>query len=196
MKKKFVLKNKKGFTLVELLVATALFVIIMVTAISSLLSANNASKRSQALRASMDNLNFALENITRNMKLGSSYQCMSGGNPVSGNNCPITSPGDGVQFVVNDPSNDTQTTYAYSIATNGTYNYIAKCTKVGSGSSSCGQITSPELSITKFQVAISGASSSDGQPEGFITIEGQSKYGNQTVPFKVQTLVTQRQLES
>ncbi len=69
------IKNQNGFTLLEAMVSIAIFSIIMVIGVSALLSVNSANKKSKNLRTVMDNLNFAMEDIARNFKLGSSYHC-------------------------------------------------------------------------------------------------------------------------
>ncbi|MEN9582649.1 MAG: hypothetical protein RL641_603 [Candidatus Parcubacteria bacterium] len=65
----------KGFTLLEAMVAIAVFTIVMVIGISALLNVNNTNKKSQNLRAIIDSLNFAMEDMSRNFKLGSYYHC-------------------------------------------------------------------------------------------------------------------------
>ena len=69
-------KNQKsGFTLVELMVSVSVFVIIMVISLGSILSIFDANKKSQTLRTVMDNLNFSLEAMTRNIRFGTNYHC-------------------------------------------------------------------------------------------------------------------------
>lgn len=72
-------KNKKGlnkgFSLVEMLVAIAVFMSIMTIAISSLISIISANKKSQAIKSTVDNVTFALENISRDMRTGTDYHC-------------------------------------------------------------------------------------------------------------------------
>jgi prepilin-type N-terminal cleavage/methylation domain-containing protein len=76
--KKPQLKNRQsGFTLIEAMVAIAIFTIVMVIGISALLSVNNTNKKSQNLRAIIDNLNYVMEDMSRNFKLGSYYHCYS-----------------------------------------------------------------------------------------------------------------------
>ncbi len=74
MKVKRTQKNE-GFTLIELMIATALFVIIAVIALSAILSSNVAYKKTDDMRAITDNLTFALEDMSRNLKVGYNYSC-------------------------------------------------------------------------------------------------------------------------
>jgi len=74
--------NQSGFTLIEAMVAIAVFTIVMVIGISALLNVNNTNKKSQSLRTVIDTINFAMEDMSRNFKLGSQYHCVSGSDPL------------------------------------------------------------------------------------------------------------------
>ncbi|MEI6296366.1 MAG: type II secretion system protein [bacterium] len=72
-------KNKKintGFTLIEMMVSISIFSIVMVVVIGALLLLSDANKKAQAVRAVVDNLNFAIEDITRNLRTGKDYSCV------------------------------------------------------------------------------------------------------------------------
>lgn len=71
-------KINKGFTLIEIMVAVSIFISVMMIVIGALLMLNNANRKAQALRVVVDNLNFALEDMTRNIMTGSEYKCWSG----------------------------------------------------------------------------------------------------------------------
>src|SRR5581483_4314819 len=66
---KLKVKNKKlkvrGFTLIELMVASTIFIIVMVIAISSVLNIINVNRKAQSLNSIMTNLSFALESMVR-----------------------------------------------------------------------------------------------------------------------------------
>jgi prepilin-type N-terminal cleavage/methylation domain-containing protein len=64
-----------GFTLVELMVAVSIFTIVMVISMGSIMSVIDANKKSQTLRAVMDNLNFSMESMTRDIRFGENYHC-------------------------------------------------------------------------------------------------------------------------
>lgn len=71
------IKNtKKGFSLVEMLVAIAIFMSIMVIAVSSLLSIIDANRKAQTIKSTIDSVTFAIEDISRNMRSGTDYMCM------------------------------------------------------------------------------------------------------------------------
>ena len=80
IKIKINIKNK-GFSLVEMLVAVAIFMSIMTVAVSSLISIINANNKAQSIKSTIDSVTFAIENISRDMRVGSGYKCLdSSGN--------------------------------------------------------------------------------------------------------------------
>src|SRR3989344_4477196 len=62
-----------GFTLVEMIVAVALFAIVMVVAVAALLSLTAANRKAQAIQSVMNNLNIAVDGMVRNLRMGSNY---------------------------------------------------------------------------------------------------------------------------
>ena len=69
------IKMNRGFTLVELMVSVSVFIIVMVISMGSILSVIDANRKSQSLRSVMDNLNFTIEAMTRNIRFGTNYHC-------------------------------------------------------------------------------------------------------------------------
>ena len=83
--------RKKGFTLIELMVAVSVFVVIMVISMGSVMSIFEANRKSQSLRAVMDNLNYSLEAMTRAIRFGTNYHCDATSvdiNNLTTNDCP------------------------------------------------------------------------------------------------------------
>lgn len=64
-----------GFTLVELIVSLALFIVVVFIVTSSFLTTVNASKHARSARAGIDALSIAMENMARNIRTGSDYYC-------------------------------------------------------------------------------------------------------------------------
>lgn len=63
----------KGFTLVEMLVAVATFMIVMLIATGSLASIIDGNNKAQSLKSAINNLNFALESMGKNIRVGTVY---------------------------------------------------------------------------------------------------------------------------
>ena len=70
---------KSAFSLVEMLVAIAVFMSIMTVALSALISIIDSNKKAQAIKTTVDNVTFALESISRDMRIGHNYQCLMKG---------------------------------------------------------------------------------------------------------------------
>src|SRR3989344_9620099 len=66
---------QKGFTLVEMIVALGFFTTIMLVVISVLTVVSGANEKARTTRVVIDNLNFAVENMARTLRVGSVYHC-------------------------------------------------------------------------------------------------------------------------
>lgn len=64
---------RKGFTLVEMLVAIAIFMIVVTTTLGAFLKMVDVNKKVQSVRNAMDNANLAMETMMRNIRLGYDY---------------------------------------------------------------------------------------------------------------------------
>ncbi len=63
-------QKNSGFTLIEMLVAVALFSIVLMIAMGSIITIVDVNRKSQSLTTVMNDLNFSLENMTRTIKTG------------------------------------------------------------------------------------------------------------------------------
>jgi type II secretory pathway pseudopilin PulG len=84
-------KIEEGFTLVEMLVSIAVFMTVMVIAVGSFISILNANKKSQAMKTVVDNITFAVDSISRSIKVGNNYKCDDNATKESielSNSCP------------------------------------------------------------------------------------------------------------
>lgn len=70
--------KQRGFTLLEMIVAVALFAVVMLVSVGALLSLVAASRKAQSLHLVVNNLNIALDAMVRSVRMGSSYHCGSG----------------------------------------------------------------------------------------------------------------------
>ncbi|HPS21214.1 MAG TPA: prepilin-type N-terminal cleavage/methylation domain-containing protein [Candidatus Paceibacterota bacterium] len=78
MKKENV-KKIRGFTIIEMMIAIAIFLVVVVFGMQSLLNANFVQKKSQSMRSLYDSLTFALDDMSKNIRVGSSYFCITEG---------------------------------------------------------------------------------------------------------------------
>jgi prepilin-type N-terminal cleavage/methylation domain-containing protein len=66
---------QRAFTLIELMVSVAIFTVIMVIALGALLSVSNADRKAETIKTVMNNLNFAVEEMSRSIRTGYYYDC-------------------------------------------------------------------------------------------------------------------------
>lgn len=137
------MKNKitDGFTLIELMVAIGLFASIMTIAATAYLVMIHVNQQAQAIATEIDNISFALESMTRNIRSGSAYGCGS----TAGNNCPY--PNGGNEFTFTDANGNSIT---YSLAS-GSIQEEKGTTLVN--------LTDPSVTISSLVFYVSGVNS-------------------------------------
>lgn len=67
--------KKRGFTLIETLVSLGIFSIVVVTATGVILSVITASKRNQSVNTVVNNLNYSIDSMIRDIDTGYRYRC-------------------------------------------------------------------------------------------------------------------------
>ena len=87
------LQVTRGFTLIEMIVSLAIFSIVAVVALGALTKIISANKKAQSLQSAMTNLNFTLESMSREMRVGSNFRCAVGGGASSIASFPISALG-------------------------------------------------------------------------------------------------------
>lgn len=196
MKNKQIRKNKtRGFTLIELMVSTSIFAIIMLASIGSLFTLLGASKNSRATHTALDNVNFALESMTRSIRMGKNYICISEGaylpttlegSLIPGRDCQDDEVGTAISFL---PQSESQnlTTYKLSPRDNDSYT-LKRCVL-----DNCVQIISDDVNIKYVNFLVKGTGLSPRkQPNVFIKLRGEVKVKEEFVPFNIQTFINQR----
>ena len=184
-----IIKNK-GFTLVEMLVSIAVFMSVMVVAVSSLLSIIDANKKAQNIKSVIDNVTFAVESISRDMRVGTNYQCSLSATSLDFATGCGTSGGKAIQY-----SNGVDTIqYRYVnganlLSTDGGGN-IQKRTIPDTTWYSMTAPTST-VNITNMSFYVLGTSAGQ-QPRVIITAEGQIINKNTTTEFNLQTTASER----
>lgn len=69
--------HQKGFSLVEMLVAVALFSMVVLMSLAAMTTLLDANKKARSLKLAVDNVNFVLDDIARNIRQGSKFFCQS-----------------------------------------------------------------------------------------------------------------------
>lgn len=165
----------KGFMLVEMLVSITIFSVVMIVGAGSLLSIIDANRRSHSFKIVVNNLNLAVESISRDARFGYNYNCESpsGGDCVAG----------GTIFYLNTQGGDS---VVYRL--NGTA--IEKSVN----DSAFIAVTAPEIIIDNLTFYVLGSDTGDTiQPKLVIVVKGHSGSGVKSrMDFGLQTVVSQR----
>ncbi len=195
--------QKNGFTLIEIIVSMAIFSVVAVVALSALVKIVSANKKAQTLLDSVTNLNFALDSMTREMRVGSTYYCSDSyvgknGSNLSKQTCDGTS-----STVVFVSSKGTYTldipleycpfVYAYRfVSVTGGYKLQkyeqSSCSDIVTDASFY-DFTSDSVLITDYKLRVSG----DAFQKAFVYIKGYAgvKEKDRT-NFEIQTAISAR----
>ena len=65
--------SSRGFTLVEMIIAVAIFSVVMLIAVGSLVSIIDANRKAHTQKTVLNNLTATLETISRNIREGSNF---------------------------------------------------------------------------------------------------------------------------
>lgn len=67
--------KNKGFLLIEIIVSVAIFIVVAVVAVGSLLKILDANKKALSLKNTINSLNYTVESMSREMRVGNVYYC-------------------------------------------------------------------------------------------------------------------------
>jgi len=167
---------QKGFSLVEMLVAIAIFMIVVTTTLGAFLKMVDINKKVQSVRNAMDNANLAMETMMRNIRLGYDYE--GGGTRIT-----FTSQnGERITYDLRQIDGSTEIgQMVRTIDSNIDGNTVA--------------ITSPDLDINTLTFTIGGAQLSDSeQAHVNIFVNGKTVLpkNEHNFDFSFQSLATQR----
>ncbi len=177
-------KLNKGFTLIELIVATTVFIAVMTISMGAIYSVFNSNAKSKNIKTALSNLNLALESMSREIRFGSVYHCGSSGTLTQPQDCPS-----GNSYFTFLSSTGSQITYNR----NTTNQSIEKIV----GSASPVRVTGSEIVIQSLTFYTLGSSQADTrQPKTVIVVRGTvGTAGKAVTSFALQTLVSQRVID-
>lgn len=172
---------KKGFTLIELMTAVSIFAVVMVISMGSILGIFDANRKSRSLKTVINNLNLAVESISKEMRFGKKFHCGSSGTLELPQNCP-----NGDSFVSFKSTDGPQITYRLNGQT------IEKSVD----NSDYIALTAPELIIDELTFYVLGSAEGDGyQPKVLMRVKAHAGSGRGRSDFTLQTLISQRVLD-
>lgn len=172
-----ILRQQKGFTLIEMVVSIFIFSVVMVIATGALVTILGANRKAQAVKAVMNNLNFALDSMTRAIRVGTDYDC---GTP----SCDTVGSSQ-LSFIDTDGDD---ITYRLNASTD----RIERSVNGGTFS----PLTSPGVAVERLMFYADGESGSDNmQPRVLIVVGGEAGETKTRTRFDLQTLISQRILD-
>lgn len=127
----------RGFTLIELLVSVAIFTVVMVVALGALLAIAESDRKAQTLKTITNNLNFAVESMSRTIRTGKDYHCGS----FSGGDCT----GSGSTLIAFEAIDGNEWGYRWN--SSGCPNNVGCIERSRDGGASWDAITAPEVVI-------------------------------------------------
>jgi len=202
-------KNKKngGYTIIETMIAVSLFILIVVAGVGALLNANVVHNKSQNMRSIIDNLSFIMEEMSRNIRTGYNYRCVSTWS-VADIGAPtlddVQSCGENGRVLLfeeahgdgNEDVNSDQWVYVILPPAGGG---SANVYKSSNGGASFDQLNVDEIHIDSFSgFQVLGAEkpiTNKQQPLVTIHLSGEIVYKDITTPFSIQTTVAQRLID-
>lgn len=212
-----IVKNSKGFTLVELIVSVGLFALVMLIATGAYFSLIALDKRARATGQVVSNLSFAMDTMARGIRTGSNFKC-NNNQDADGQNANSTNGCDSFSYTdpnVNDPGTGVPpatVTYIQKLSDN----TIGRCVGLPCTDTLASSLTDPAITIQRLRFYVRGVGTSNAQqPHVTFIVSGLMPAGNtcrsviadtkrtgvvsgtcsSTVPFTLQEAATQRLID-
>ena len=175
------LKLKSGFTLIEMMVALAVFMVVMTITLAAFLNIVDIQKKTEAFRKVNDNLNFSMEMMMREIREGRMYGKS------------------GESFTFRSRTENALVIYSFN-----SDGYIERCIISVTCDNTSGQrITSDDVTITSLYFTVSGEEIGPynggidiDQPRVTISISGKSGAKKIKTILDLQATVSQRKIDS
>lgn len=190
---------KKGFTLVEMIVSLGIFTVVALVAVGALMKITNANKKALTLKTTINNLNFALESMSREMRVGSKYYCTSNTSSAvpanyTSSGCDVT--GEWlIAFTSSKVVGSCRLIYAYRYKVSGGVGTLEKAQQDPSNCSNSitnsdfNQLISSDINITNSIISVNVTN----QPKAFLWFSGYNgTREREKTEFSLQTSVSQR----
>ncbi len=198
-------KTHSGFTLIEMIVSLGVFSIVVTTAVGAILVMIATNQRLQGEQSVMSNLSFALDNMTREIRTGTFYNCITSNPPsnqesLGTSTSECVSGGIGLSFVEGGDSltggSDERVMYYYDSSEGGFKRQV--------GNDSPESIVSGGIVIQNAVFTVTGSDQVDSsgdveQPTVTLYVEAISEQdassGGTPKVYQLQTTITQRVLD-
>ena len=189
--------SEHGFTIIELIVSVALFIVVTLISVGALLNIVGVNKKAQSVKSVINNINFVMEGMSKNVRFGTTYHCESvvGGsvppNLDTPKDCAVSSGNFFAYELTEGDRADLGDQVVYRL--NGT-----QIEKSADGGSTFLGLTAPEVKISELSFFVKGAPAFDNlQPRVVIIVRGIVNFSERSkTEFNLQTTVSQREIDS
>lgn len=189
-------EKERGFTLIEMIVAVALFSVVMLVSTTTLLALVGANRKAQALQSVMNNFSIALDGMVRSIRMGSDFHCGSGDITI-----PQSCQGGDTKlaFKPNCEENcEADARWIYVFDTNGTFCGQGRLCKSENNGATYYAVTASDISVSDFKFYVTGTTRGDTvQPKVVVAVSGTAG-GNDVktkTTFSIQATAAQRILD-
>lgn len=189
----------KGFSLIELLVSMALFIVVLTIGIGALMVLISSNAKAQNMQAAVSNIQFSLDSMSREIRTGYSYYC-SNGTETTGD-IAVTQDCDKGTYLSLIEGGKSLTGGADNRRIAYRYNSSDQSVERKIGQGAWVRLTDPNVNVTTlyFNVANSASKENGGnllQPNVTIFLSGEVDGVEKTeASFTLQTTVTSRVLD-
>lgn len=179
---------QKGFTLIEMIVSVGIFSVVMLVGITALLSVIDLNKKNQSLKVAVNNINLAMENMSRDIRTGTDYHCSTTGDITLPRDCSS-----GADLIAFEGVGGDNSTFADQIV----YRLSGeKIQRSSNGGEDFFDITAGDITVTDLMFYVQGSEFGDGlQPRVALVVAGSGGSGNSAFDFNLQTTISQRNLD-
>jgi len=169
------LASRSGFTLLEMIISLGIFSVVMITAIGAMLSVNTAQIKASHVQNIQDNIRFALESMTKEIRTGTAFR-------------PSAPLGAGYTILTFTRNDDVEITYCVLA------NAIQKVIGTTCDPDTASAVTDESIVIDKMLFYVIGDQfgSTDGQPRVTVSLDAHTSDLKLETTFHLQTTVTQR----
>lgn len=187
-------RKSGGYILLEIVVALGIFMAVMTIGMSAVLVLFDSNKRAKDLKSIINNLNVAMDSMTRELVVGTNYGC-NDDDIITPEDCDISG-GEAITFC---SSEDYPISYRFNVS-----NIERRIGEVDGGGvceegasitweqAGWVRITAPEVIIEDLKFYVSGSTDENLQPRVLVNARGIAGDTGRQTEFEVQTTVSQR----
>lgn len=160
--------------------SVGVFTVVALIAAGALLAIADANRKAQAFKSVVNNLNFALESVARNLRTGSGYSSTG----FQRGSCELDYT-NGISFTSQEG-----VSVSYYVTGTQIVRTVGNGAPIG--------VTAPEVKVDRFCLFVNGTQAGDGvQPTVLMLVDGFMKEKAKLESrFDIQTFITQRLLDS